>query len=244
VELLIVAAVLLTSALSGVFGMGGGLLLMAVYASVLGAPAAMVLHGLTQLWANGTRLLLLRSHVRWPVVVRFAMGALLAAAGFAALGVVVDRQFLLLALGVLPLLSASIPRSRVTLDLRSSKAVAATGLLAGGLQLVSGTAGPVLDLLFARSDLDRRGVVGTKAAIQTASHALKILYFALLAREAAWPHDLSPSILAPIFLAATLGTHAGRLLLERLDDTTFRRHATRLLVAIGLLLITRGLTAT
>jgi uncharacterized membrane protein YfcA len=243
VELLLVIAVLLTSALSGVFGMGGGLLLMAVYASLLSAPEAMVLHGLTQLWANGTRLSLLRRHVRWPLVARFAAGALAAAMVFAALDIVVDRRVVLVALGVLPLLSASIPRRWLELDLRSTGTVSTTGFVAGGLQLLSGTAGPVLDVLFARSDMDRRGVVGTKAAVQCASHTLKVLYFALVTGTSAWPQNLSVAILVPIFVAATLGTHAGRLVLERLDDTTFRRHAGRLLVVIGLLLITRGLSA-
>jgi hypothetical protein len=44
-----------TSVISAVFGMAGGMILMGVYAIALPVQVAMILHGITQLFANGFR---------------------------------------------------------------------------------------------------------------------------------------------------------------------------------------------
>ena len=44
-SLIIVATVFVTSLISGVIGMAGGMILMAVLVSLLSVPAAMVVHG-------------------------------------------------------------------------------------------------------------------------------------------------------------------------------------------------------
>lgn len=64
--LLLAFAAFATSVLSGVFGMAGGLILMGVYATVLPVATAMVLHGTTQIAANGMRAVLLFRQVYAP----------------------------------------------------------------------------------------------------------------------------------------------------------------------------------
>jgi uncharacterized protein len=54
-SLLIGAVVIVTSMISGVFGMAGGLILMLILGQLLSVPAAMVLHGITQFFSNGWR---------------------------------------------------------------------------------------------------------------------------------------------------------------------------------------------
>ena len=60
----IVVMSFLTAALSGVFGMAGGLLLKGALALVLPVSATFVAHGILQLVANGWRAILHRRHVR------------------------------------------------------------------------------------------------------------------------------------------------------------------------------------
>src|SRR3546814_5444179 len=43
---------------------------------------------------------------------------------------------------------------------------------------IAGVSGPLLDVFFVRSSMDRRAVVATKAACQTLSHLAKLIYFA------------------------------------------------------------------
>ena len=67
IQSIVLLAVLATVVLSGVLGMAGGMVLMAVLVSVLPVAAAMVPLGATQGVSNGARVLFLRRHVVWAV---------------------------------------------------------------------------------------------------------------------------------------------------------------------------------
>lgn len=70
------SSVLATSFLSGIFGMLGGLILMGLLLIVLPVPAAMSLHAVTQMAANGWRAVLWHRHLIWKVVPGYLLGAL------------------------------------------------------------------------------------------------------------------------------------------------------------------------
>ena len=62
----------MTSVVSGVLGMAGGLILLSALLLKLEPLVAVPVHGLVQLVANGSRAWFLREHVRWRAVARFA----------------------------------------------------------------------------------------------------------------------------------------------------------------------------
>ena len=72
----ILAATLVTAAISGIFGMAGGLILMGVLASFTPVATAMVLHGFIQIISNGSRAILHRRHLAWPLIGRYAIGVI------------------------------------------------------------------------------------------------------------------------------------------------------------------------
>ena len=77
ISLLILAlTALATSIISGIIGMGGGLLLLATMLSFLPHAETIPAHGAVQLVSNGTRLLVFLRHVDLRTIVRFALGAL------------------------------------------------------------------------------------------------------------------------------------------------------------------------
>ena len=51
---------LVTSFISGILGMAGGMILMGVLLALLPLPAAMMLHGISQFASNGGRAFMLR----------------------------------------------------------------------------------------------------------------------------------------------------------------------------------------
>ena len=57
---IIIVTTALTSFLSGIFGMAGGIILMAVLVALVSVATAMVIHGGIQMVANGYRAFLLR----------------------------------------------------------------------------------------------------------------------------------------------------------------------------------------
>ncbi len=238
--ILLTAAAFATSVLSGVFGMAGGMVLMGLYAAVLPIPAAMVLHGVTQLTANGARAVLLRRAIRWRTLGWYGLGLCASLAAFAWAAVEVDRPTLLVLLGAIPIAMALLP-PLPALDVTRPRAAVLCGVVVTAAQLTAGASGPLLDVFFVRSDLDRYAVIATKAFTQSVGHLTKLLYFAALLDSA--PADL-PSWLFPASVAAAvLGTRAGKALLERFSEAAFRRWSARLVLGLGAVYVLEGLRA-
>src|SRR6185369_3793459 len=91
---------LVTSFISGILGMAGGMILMGVLLALLPLPAAMMLHGISQLAANGWRALMLRREIDWRVMGGYVAGAALALAFFLWLRLVVAKPAALIAMGL------------------------------------------------------------------------------------------------------------------------------------------------
>ena len=75
----LVPTALAGATLSGILGMGGGLLLITVMASVLEPIQVVPVHGAVQLVSNGTRALRLLSSVRWSWFFLYVPGLFLGA---------------------------------------------------------------------------------------------------------------------------------------------------------------------
>lgn len=226
-----------TSFVSGIFGMAGGMVLMGLLLVIMPLTVAMALHGITQMASNGWRAWLWREHVRWPVVLRFAAGSMVAVAGFAAMTLRPTKAEALLILGLTPFAALLVPqRARLTVTRRADGVLC--GVVCMGLQLVAGVSGPILDVFFVHSGLDRRGIVATKAAVQTLGHALKIVYFGtLLALDGG---ELPVYVVVGSVLLAFTGTHASRSVLDKLTDTQFLKWSRRLIVAIAVVYLCQG----
>src|SRR4051812_24784176 len=69
-------AVVITSFISGILGMAGGMILMGLLLLMMPVPAAMMLHGITQMASNGWRAVLWREKIDWRIFRGTAYGAL------------------------------------------------------------------------------------------------------------------------------------------------------------------------
>jgi uncharacterized membrane protein YfcA len=236
-SLAIGAAVIVTSIISGIFGMAGGLVLMLILGLMLPVQSAMVLHGVTQFFSNGWRAWLWRQWIDWRIVGFYAIGASPAIALPLALSYVPDTAVMLLLLGAVPYLALALPKS-LALDASKPRHAIACGFSVAGLQLLAGVAGPLLDTFFVRSALDRRAVVATKAVTQAASHTLKVGYYGALVAQAP---ALSTDVYAAAILAALAGTTLASTVLERMSNDSFRKYTRIIVLAVGAVSIAQGL---
>jgi uncharacterized membrane protein YfcA len=108
---IVLATMVGTSFLSGIFGMAGGLILVGVLLAILPLPAAMMLHGVTQLASNGWRALLWWRHIRWKPVAAYVMGCALALLAWSMIRYVPDTPVALLMLGITPFMARLAPKS-------------------------------------------------------------------------------------------------------------------------------------
>jgi uncharacterized membrane protein YfcA len=218
---------LLTATLSAVFGMVGGSLLMGVYASLLPVPLAMVMHGGTQMLSNVSRALLLRRSVFWPGVWFYVVGATASFGALYSVHYVPPPWLVFFGLGITPFFAALLPAR--TFDFERPAAAVFTGGTVAALQLTAGAAGPLLDLAFIDSRLDREQVVSTKAVTQCFSHALKLLYFV----PALSPGSIEPELLIVVFITTIVGTKLGTIILKRMSDASFRRYSRAIIYTVG-----------
>jgi uncharacterized membrane protein YfcA len=229
---------LATSFISAILGMAGGMILMGVLLALLPLPAAMMLHGVAQLAANGWRAAMLRTDIAWRVFAGYAGGAVAALALFAAAGLVVGKAAALVAMGATPFVALLLPE-RLHVDVGRRGHATACGFVCTALSLTAGVSGPILDVFFVRSKMTRHQVVATKAVTQSLSHLLKIAYFGgVLALGGAG---------VPAWLAVTMvvlafaGTSASRRVLERISDASFRLWTRWTVMALGAVYLTGGL---
>jgi len=230
----IVVMSFLTAALSGVFGMAGGLVLKGCLALVLPVSATFVAHGILQLTANAWRAILHRRHVRWRIVALFAGGSFLIAGLVANIPWEPTRATLYLLMGLSPFL-VWMPASWTQLDAEKPVQAVVCGVATTGVNLTAGVAGPLLDIFFVRTTMTRHQIVATKAATQVFSHLAKVVVYGgpLL--------NLGKGIsgMPPIWLfvvaapLSILGAVAGGKILDRLTDTGFIKMTRLIVTAIG-----------
>lgn len=230
--ILIIAAAFLTSILSGVFGMAGGLVFMGLLAWLLPVTTALALHGVIQFASNAWRVLLHRAHVAWPVLLWFGIGAAAAVAFFSLVIFVPTRFYVFLGLGLMPIL-VWLPERWLALDATNRWHALGGGFVSTGLALVSGVSGPVTDLLFIHTKLGRHQVVATKAVMQAIGHASKILVYGSLLLSASARETIPLPVTAIAVLASMGGIMVGGVILDRISDLHFRRSRRWIVTIIG-----------
>lgn len=214
--LLLCGVSFLTSGLTAALGLGGGVALLAVMASVMPPLALIPVHGVVQWGSNAGRAVIQRRHVVWTLVLPFALGSL-AGALIGGQTVVSLPGWLLKSLVALFVLYATwAPKLRLG-DLRPL-AFGLGGAVATFLTMFVGATGPFVGALLAPKPLDRLQLVGTFAVCMTLQHGLKILAFGLLG------FAFGPwlGLIAAMTATGFLGTLAGTRLLRRLPERSFR----------------------
>ena len=234
---LVGVTILGTSFVSGIFGMAGGLILLGVLLMFMDVAPAMVVFGIIQMGSNGWRSILWRSYVRWDLVARYVVGASLAFFAMRFVAFVPDKALVYIGLGVLPFAAELLPE-RYWPDIERPSGPYICGAVIMVLQLMAGAAGHILDMFFQRGELDRKGVVATKAVCQTTAHLFRVLYFGTLVESFVSDIPLV-AILAALALSFT-GTSLAASVLERMTDADFRAWRRRIVHVVAVSFLIRG----
>lgn len=233
---LLLGSVLVTSILSGILGMAGGMILMAILVSTVSVATAMMVHGVVQATSNGSRAWFLRSHIQWQILPTYVIGSGVALAGFMALALVPDPGVVLILIGVFPWLARIIPNLK-GLDINRPSTSFACGIIVTSAQLIAGASGPLLDVFYLNSALSRHQIVASKALTQTLGHLIKLGYYGVfigvVENMAAWFYFAAMA-------TAVLGARIGTRLLDRLEDDTFRRVSGWVILAIAGICVISG----
>ena len=236
----IAVATLITSFISGILGMAGGMILMGVLLALLPLPAAMMLHGITQMASNGWRAWLWRRNVDWRVFRGYALGALLALALFFVVQLIVSKPVAFILLGSTPFITFVLPK-RLALNVDTRGHAILCGAVCMGMQLLAGISGPLLDVFFVKSAMDRRGVIATKAMSQTLGHFIKIIYFGGIGTlSSGVAVGLSLPLIVACVVLAFAGTTLSRRVLDKMSDANFRQWTQGTILTMGVIYLASG----
>jgi uncharacterized membrane protein YfcA len=235
---LIAVTTLVSAFISGILGMAGGMILMGVLLALLPLPAAMMLHGVSQLAANGWRALMLRRQIDWRVFRGLALGSLAALGLFTFLQLVVAKPVALIVMGLTPFAALALP-DHLELNVERRGHSFACGLVCTVIALTAGISGPILDVFFVRSKMNRHQVIATKASSQSLGHLLKIIYFGGIVSAAG--ATVEPTVAAMVVILAFIGTTLSRQVLERMTDSSFRQWTRWTVMTIGAAYLATGL---
>lgn len=225
---------IVTSFVTASFGAGGGVLLLALMTLFMPVATVIPLHGVIQAGSNVGRVALMWRHIQWPILLAFAIGAVVGAAAGSRLLVGLPQAAMELALGAFILWSCWGPMPQ--LPHGSNARLGLGGAVTSALTLFVGATGPFVAAFLRGMRLNRLHHVGTFSACMVTQHGLKILVFALLG------FGFAPYVpfLVAMFVFGFLGTWLGRLVLERMDDQLFRRMLAVVLTLIALRLLYSG----
>jgi len=226
-----------TSFVSGILGMAGGMILMGILIAMMPVPAAMMLHGITQLASNGWRAFMWRQNVDWRVFRGYALGALVATAAFMLLQLVVSKAVALIVMGFTPFISLVLPE-KLHLNVERRGHSSACGAICTMLSLTAGVSGPILDVFYVRSKMTRHAVIATKATTQSFAHLLKIAYFGVLVTSERGTVD--PWLATMMVVLAFTGTTLSGPVLKRMNDTSFRLWSRWTISVLGVVYLASG----
>ncbi len=230
VALLCVAS-FLGSLITVAFGIGGGALLLAIFAVLLPPAALIPVHGVVQVGSNLGRAILFFRHTLWPALPWFVVGSV---AGVAVGGaIVVNIPPWAVQVGVGLFIAWSVA-ARPPKWLSAWPVV--TGAVSSFLTMFFGATGPFVANYTRSLNLARHAHVATHATLMSVQHLLKSVVFGLLGFAfAPWA-----GFIVAMILAGLLGTLAGNLVLRRMTDNRFHQALNIVLLLIAARLIWSG----
>jgi len=204
-EVLLILVALVTSALTAIVGIGGGMILIAFMPGLLPAAAIIPVHGIVQFFSNSSRTLFGWRHIHWGFTTAFVAGSIIGGLVAACVTTEINLEYTPLIIAVYILLTVWGPKLQFKKAPRGE--FFTIGLLQTGLSVIVGAVGPLGQAAMLTKGFQRDALVVTAALMMTFTHLIKIILLTLLGFSfiAYWQIILGMSI--GVIAGAYLGTH-------------------------------------
>jgi len=240
----LILAAFLTSALSAIIGMGGGITLLGIMAIIMPDGYLVVAyHGIIQLVSNVTRLTVYREHIEKKIIKKYFFGIV---PGLLIAGMIIYFLAIFFKVSSADQIQIDYLKSLIGIYIiwflyirKKGKAISKSafiwmGGLSGLVTVFVGAAGPLIAPLFINSNLKKHSVIATKAVCQAFGHLGKIPIFIFLFNV---NYVSDWKIIIPLVIAVYFGTKFGKKMLGKLPESIFQTIFRVALTIIALRLI-------
>lgn len=219
----------LTSLLTAVAGLGGGMLLLALMAQLFSPAVLIPLHGIAQVFSNANRGIIHRRQLQWSYLRPFVFGSVIGAFAFVPLVVFVDPTVGAVAVGCFILLVTWFPKWLSV----SKLPFFVSGALTSGLGVLFGATGPLAMSAHPKADWSKEQIVGNHGAAMAFQHGIKVVAYLVAGVNLL---QYIAHIVA-LFVGAWLGTWLGTKILKRFSNDRFKMMLKWVLTILALRLI-------
>ncbi len=233
-SLLLVVSSAATSLLTAAMGIGGGIALLAIMATLLPVVALIPVHGAVQIGSNAGRMLIMLREVRASVFLPFALGSVAGAAIGGAMAIRLAPSVLQIGLACFILWTAW---GRPPRRMAGGATITLTGLVSAFLTMFFGATGPFVAAMIKTMRLDRLTHVATHSACMVAQHGIKVATFGLLG----FAYGPYLPLIALMVVSGFVGTLIGKRVLLDMTDQRFHHLLSWVLTLLALRLLWTGL---
>lgn len=243
--IILIFAAFITSSISAVLGMGGGIILLGIMAIIIPEGYKVIaLHGMVQLFSNSTRTYVFRQYIKKNLIKQFFSGALI---GVTISIIVIIMLIHYFDVGSANQIKVEFLKPFIGLFIvwylflkgpkkeRTINSFIPVGLIAGLSSIFIGAVGPLIAPFFLRKDLNKEHIIANKAASQMITHLSKIPLFIYFFNM---DYTAELNILLPLILAVYFGTNFGKKILSFIPEALFKKlfKITLFIIAIRLIL--------
>tara|TARA_X000000368_G_scaffold192679_1_gene151976 strand:- start:13826 stop:14578 length:753 start_codon:yes stop_codon:yes gene_type:complete len=244
--LILILSAFLTSSISAVIGMGGGIILLGIMAIIIPEGYKVIaLHGMVQLFSNTTRAYVFKKHIKKILINQFLIGALIGVMISVCIILIliayynvnsaneIKVEFLKPFIGIFIVWNLFLKKSKKEKNINTFVPV---GLIAGISSIFIGAVGPLIAPFFLSKNLTKKNIIANKAASQMITHITKIPLFIYFFNM---NYNTELKIILPLILAVYIGTNFGKKILNFIPEALFKKifKITLLIIAVRLILI-------
>ena len=220
--------------ISGVTGLAGGTILLSVLSLFFPPQASIAQHGLLQVVANFSRIILFRKDVLWKHVVSFSVLVIPGAYLGALCAPLLSENLLKFMLGILILWVAWKNKTKVVEPQNNKKIFLPLGGLSGFLGMIIGVTGPLLAPFFLKAGIVKENFIATKALCQFIVQLIKVIIFASMLD---FDYQKEGEVILIVSVMLILGTYIAKKILPYVSNNFFVMFTRVILTLIGFKLI-------
>ncbi|MBU0690300.1 sulfite exporter TauE/SafE family protein [bacterium] len=210
---------LIASTVSGVAGVGGGMIYLPVLVEIVGPQLAVPYLTVLLLAGNFSRFWFARKHVDWKVLGHLALGAVPGAALGALCFTILPAFWITKILGVYLLAYVILNFTRMQWPKRATlQSMTVMGIPAGFSSGIVGGSGLIMAPFFLKYGLVKEAFLSTEALAAASTHIMKI--FVWSGASIIGLNDLK--LLAPLAVLMIVGTYVAKLLITRMRVQVFK----------------------